>query len=108
MAIQLQRDLGFDKAGWQRLVDSVIQLVLGRQNSIGDVKLTAGAALTTVSFQNCSKDCRVFLFPQTANAAAAVATTYILKTEIGQGSFIIRHANAGTTDRDFSFLCIGG
>lgn len=108
MAIQLQRDLGFNPAGWQRLVDAVIQLVTGRQNSVGDITLRAGFTTTLKTFPNCSKDCRIFLFPQTANAAAALATTYILKTDIGQGTFIITHANAGSTDRDFSFICIGG
>lgn len=104
MAIQLlptEKDV-------RRIVDAVIQLVLGRQNSIGDVTLRAGQTFTVVSFPNCSKDCRVFLFPQTANAAAAVPTTYILRANILQLGFTITHANAGSTDRTFSFLCIGG
>lgn len=104
MAIQLQpreRDI-------QRIVDAVIQLVLGRQNSVGDVTLRAGQTTTVVTFPNCSKDCRVFLEPQTANAAAALATTYVQRADILQSSFTITHANAGTTDRTFSFLAIGG
>lgn len=104
MAIQLQRG----ERDPQRIVDSIIQIVEGRQNSIGDVTLRAGQTITVVPFQNCSKDCRVFLFPQTANAAAAVPTTYILRVDILQRSFTITHANAGTTDRTFSFLAIGG
>lgn len=104
MAIKLakgERDLG-------RIVDAVNELVEGRQNSIGDVTLTAGATTTVVSFPNCSKDCRVFLFPQTANAAAALATTFIPKAAILQKQFTITHANAATLDRSFSFICIGG
>lgn len=104
MAIQLQRG----ERDPQRIVDSVIELVTGRQNSIGDVTLRAGQTITVVTFPNCSKDCRIFLFPQTANAAAAVATTYILRADILQRSFTITHVNAGTTDRTFSFLAIGG
>jgi ribosomal protein L1 len=92
----------------QRIVDSIIQLTQGRQNSVGDVTLRDGQVTTTVSFPNVSKDSRIFLFPQTANAAAAVPTTYILKANILQKSFTITHANAGTTDRTFSFLAIGG
>lgn len=92
----------------RRIVDAVIQLVLGRQNSVGDVTLRAGQTTTVVSFENCSKDCRVFLFPQTANAAAAVPTTLILRADIIQKQFTITHANAGSTDRTFSFLAIGG
>lgn len=104
MAIQLQRG----ERDLQRIVDAIIQLNEGRAFSVGDVTLAAGAASTIVSFPNCSKDCRVFLFPQTANAAAAVPTTYILRANILQKSFTITHAIAGTTDRTFSFACIGG
>lgn len=104
MAIQLQpgeKDI-------TRIVSAIIQLVQGRQNSVGDVTLTPSVTSTTVSFQNCSTGCRVFLFPQTANAAAALATTYILATNILQGSFVITHANNAQIDKSFSFLCIGG
>lgn len=104
MAIQL---LPETKDIW-RIVQAVRQLVEGRQNSVDDVTLAAGAATTTVSFVNCSKDCRVFLFPQTANAAAALATTYILRANIKQGGYTISHANNAQVDRTFSFVCIGG
>ena len=102
MAIQLQpgeRDI-------RRVVDAVIQLVMGRQNSVGDVTLRTGQTTTTVNFPNCSKDCRVFLEQRTANAAAARATTYI--SSISQGSFTITHENNAQADRTFSFTCLGG
>ena len=90
------------------LNEAIRGLTEGRQNSVGDVTLAAGATSTVVPFENCSRDCRVFLFPQTANAAGALATTYIPLVDIQQRGFTIRHANAGSTDRTFSFLCIGG
>lgn len=109
MAIQLQRDIPFSPAGWRRLVDAVIQLVTGRQNSVGDCTLAVSPATTTfVSFENCSQDCRVFLEPQTLNAAAALAATYIRRVDIKQGGFTITHAASAQNDRSFSFLCIGG
>lgn len=104
MAIQLLPE----ETSVRRIVQAIIELVTGRQNSVGDVTLTAGAASTVVPFPNCSKDCRVFLFPQTANAAAALATTFILRANIVQKQFTITHANNGQTDKTFSFLCIGG
>lgn len=104
MAIQLS----VSETSFPRIVQSIIELVMGRQNSVGDLTLRAGQTTTVVSFPNCSKDCRVFLFPQTANAAAALATTYILRANIIQKQFTVTHASAGTTDRTFSFLCIGG
>jgi len=101
MAIQLRPE---EKEIW-RIVQSIIQLVQGRQNSIGDVTLDIGATFTVVSFVNCSLDCRVFLQEQTATAVAAQAR--VPAVDIAQGSFTIRHnvAGAGAT---FSFLCIGG
>jgi hypothetical protein len=61
------------------------------------VTLTPSVTSTVVSFPNCSKDCRVFLFPQTANAAAALATTFIARASIVQKQFTVTHANSGTT-----------
>ncbi len=104
MAIQLLPQ----ETNLRTIVQSIIQLVQGRQNSIGDVTLRANQTTTVVSFPNCSKDCRVFLFPQTAHAAAAMATTYILATNILQGSFVITHASTADTDKTLSFICIGG
>jgi hypothetical protein len=109
MAIQLQRDTPFAPLGWRRLVDAVIQLITGRQNSVGDCTLAVAPATTTfVAFENCSKDCRVFLEAQTLNAAAAVATTRIQSVDITQGGFTITHASSVQNDRTFSFVCIGG
>ena len=88
------------------IVQAVLQLIEGRGNFIGRVTLTAGATTTVVSFQNCSKDCEVFLSPRTANAAAALGTTYI--SSIVQGGFTITHANAATLDRTFAYECVGG
>lgn len=104
MAIALSRS----ERDPQRIVDAIIQLIEGRSNAVGDITLTPGATSTVVSFPNVSTDARVFLFPQTANAAAAMATTYIKKADIDRGVFVITHANNAQADRDFSFLCIGG
>ena len=108
MAISLQRDVSFDKMGWRKAVDAVRQLINGRQNSVGDVTLNTGATTTTVTFANCSMDCRVFLFPQTAHAAAIVTSTFVSKANTNQGSFSISHPSSSQTDLSFSFLCIGG
>lgn len=104
MAIALQRG----ERDIQRIVDAIIQLTEGRGNNIGEVTLTPGATSTVVDWPNCSIDSRIFLFQQTANAAAALATTYIPTANIAQGGFTIVHANALSVDRTFSFLCIGG
>lgn len=104
MAIQLQ----VGETSLTRIVQAIIELVTGRQNSVGDVILTPSSTTTVVSFPNCSRDSRVFLFPQTANAAAAEATTFVKRADIVQKQFTITHASAASADRTFSFLCIGG
>jgi hypothetical protein len=90
-----------------RIVTAIRQLASGRSNATGVVTLTASAASTTVTHVNCSEASAVFLFPQTSNAAAALATTYVQSGSVANGAFTITHANAVSTDRTFWFLCIG-
>jgi len=102
MAIQLQPE---EKNIW-RVVQAVIQLVQGRHNACDRFTLTPGATTTVVSHVNCSKDCEPQFSARTANAAAALATTYI--SAVDQGSFTVRHANNAQTDREFGFTVTGG
>lgn len=80
-------------------------LAQGRSNAIGEVTLTANAASTVVTAINCGGDSEVFLTPKTANAAAALATTYI--ATVVAGSFTITHANNAQTDKTFGYVCLG-
>lgn len=103
MAIQLQPG----ERNPQRIVDAIRQLVEGRHNAGGTVTLTPGATTTVVSHPNCSKDSYVGLgAAQTANAAAALATTYV--SSVDQGSFVLTHASAVSTDRRFFYSVQGG
>lgn len=88
------------------IVQAILQLIAGRGNFVGQVTLTPNAASTVVSFENCSNVCKVFLQARTANAAAAVATTYI--SSVIQGGFTITHANNAQADKTFDFECVGG
>ena len=106
MAIQIPRDLGFNLAGWQRLVDALVQLVEGRHNAFGSLTLTPAATTTVVVHPNCGLESVVLLSPRTANAAAAVATTYVSLIERGQ--FTLTHANNAQVDRDFDYSVAGG
>lgn len=106
MATQVPHDLGFNIAGWRRLVDAVIQLVEGRNNAVGRFTLMPGATTTIVTQPNCSRDCEPQFSARTANAAAALATTYI--SSVDQGSFTVTHANSGQTDRTFGYTVTGG
>jgi len=84
---------------------SLQQLAAGRSNAAGSVTLAANAASTTVSAVNCAPGSAVFLFPRTANAAAALSTTFV--GTVAKQSFTISHANNAQTDRTFFYVCLG-
>lgn len=88
-----------------RIVRSVRDLFEGRTNAVGSLTLQAGATTTVVTFINCSIGTKVFLSPRTANAAAAISTTYVSST--WNGTFSLTHANNAQTDRTFDFVCLG-
>lgn len=90
-----------------RIVQGVRDLFQGRSNAMGEFTLTAGATSTVVSAPNCGEQSRISITPQTANAAGAVATTYIPQATVKPGQFTVTHANTGTTDRIFSYSIRG-
>src|SRR6266403_801684 len=77
----------------------------GRSNATGTVTLTASSASTVVNPANCAPQSAVFLFPKTANGAAALATTFV--SAVGKQSFTISHANNAQADRTFFYVCLG-
>lgn len=80
----------------------------GKINSFGTVTLTANAASTTVTDPRVGVNSAVFLMPQTANAAAALASTYIAPANhVNKTRFAITHANNAQTDKTFFWLLIG-
>jgi hypothetical protein len=90
-----------------RIRDFVInQLVRGRSNCTGTVTLTASASSTTVTNNYINANSKPMLCPTTANAAAALATTYI--SAVAAGSFTITHANNAQVDKTFYWLGLGG
>lgn len=77
----------------------------GRSNAAGAVTLTAGATVTIVKAETCAAQSAVLLTPRTANAAAALSTTFI--SAVGKQSFTIAHANNAQTDRTYFYVCLG-
>lgn len=104
MAIQLRPE----EKDPTRIVQAVRELVEGRHNASSTFTLTPGATVTVVDHPNCSVDCQPQFSPRTANAAAAVPTTYILQANILQGQFTVTHANNGQVDRTFGYTVTGG
>ena len=86
---------------------AIQQLANGRSNATGLVTLVPGATTTTASTINCAAGSCVFLFPTTADAAAALATTYVPAATVTKQQFVILHANNAQTDRTFFYVCLG-
>lgn len=94
------------------IVSTVNEVVDGRSNNCGlveestSVTLAAGATTTTKFFENMSTRSVILLSPRTADAAAALSTTYI--STKANGSFTLTHLNNAQIDRTFDFACVGG
>lgn len=77
----------------------------GKFNCTLDVTLTANAATTTVRDSRISIDCALLLSPKTANAAAAIGTTYV--SSQSSGSAVLTHTNDAQTDKIFRLAILG-
>jgi hypothetical protein len=86
---------------------AIQQLAAGRSNAVGVVTLTASATSTTKTDKNCAAGTVPILVPTTANAAAALGTTYIPTATVSNGSFVIQHASAASVDRTFLYALHG-
>lgn len=91
----------------RRFQFAIAQIAEGRTNAVGSVTLAANAASTTVAALTCMTGSFVFLSPQTANAAAALATTYVQAADITKQQFVITHANNAQTDKTFGWVVLG-
>lgn len=85
---------------------AINQLIQGRSNAVRSITLTPNATTTIVALNTINASSGVFLFPQTANAAAAVATTHA--QVVAAGVVTITHTSAATSNRTFFMLIIGG
>ena len=93
----------------RQAVEAINQLAEGRSNATGVVTLTANVTSTTYVSDTINENGQVFLFPKTANAAAALATTYAsISRSAGANTVTITHANTASTDRTFAIVVIGG
>jgi hypothetical protein len=89
----------------RRTAASLNRVIEGRTDNYGTFTLTPSATTTVVSSVYFSEDSTIALMPMTANAAAAVETTYI--ATVGNGAFTVTHANNAQTDRTFRYAWIG-
>lgn len=90
-----------------RLSQAINELFQGRSNAVGTCTLTASAATTVVTAENCGDASQVFLFPKTANASAEMGAGTIYVSAVTNGSFTLTHANNAQTDRTYGYACLG-
>lgn len=83
------------------IAQTVYEMIKGRDNSVSSVTLTANTTTTTVTDNLFNSDMMPILMPTTANAAGAIANTYVSSRT--NGSFVLTHANTATTDRTFIY-----
>jgi hypothetical protein len=89
----------------RRVVLAVNELGRGRSNATGEFTLATSATSTTVTAPNCAAGSVVLIAPKTANAAAALSTTFV--SAVNNGSFTVTHASNAQTDRTFGYECRG-
>lgn len=90
-----------------KLTQAIQQIAQGRLNCAGTFTLAASATTTTVKAPTVAPGTIIVLMPQTANAAAALGSTYIQAANVAQGQFVVNHASAASVDRTFGFIAIG-
>jgi hypothetical protein len=90
-----------------RIVSAIRDLFQGRSNAMGVFTLEAGATSTVVTAINCGAQSKISITPQTANAADALATTYIAAADVVPGQFTVTHANTADVDKTFSYSIQG-
>lgn len=92
--------------GWLRGLKEVVNNILrGKLNNTGTVTLTPSAITTTITDNRIGGSSTIHLQPTTANAAAALATTY--PSTPGAGTVVINHANDAQVDKTFLYAILG-
>jgi hypothetical protein len=89
----------------RQLSDGINQAADGRSNAIGSLTLTASTTTTATTDRRVATDSVILLTPKTANAATAIATTFV--SAVTAESFTLTHAHNAETDRDFDYAIIG-
>jgi hypothetical protein len=90
-----------------KINQAIEQIDQGRLNCSGTFTLTAGVTTTAVEAPTVASGTPIHFSPMSADAAAAMATTFVLPANVVAGSFIVSHAISGSTDRTFSWAGIG-
>ncbi len=89
----------------RNLIRSLHQLARGQTNSKGTFTLSStGATLLSVSSVNCSPNSIVSWTPVTADAAAQMATLFLLSSNVTTGAFSVSQATNTSTSSIFNYV----
>jgi hypothetical protein len=91
--------------GDTRLFEQIEALLNGQSRNGGTFTLAANVASTDVKDARFQSGQIVVFSPLTANAATALATTYVSARTAKQ--FTLAHANNAQTDRTFGYIFVG-
>lgn len=95
-----------DDTRHRRQIAEATRLILdGKLSCVKNVTLTANAGSTTVNDTRIGPTSFIGFMPKTANAAGALATTYVSARTDGQAT--ITHTNNAQADKSFALLIIG-
>lgn len=86
------------------LAAAINDILIGRGNATGTLTIAASVGTTTLTDLRIGPDTCIALMPTTANAAAALATTYV--TSRGNGTATVTHANNAQTDRTYVYSLV--
>jgi len=89
---------------WRLMSQSVRGLLRGKSNNVRIVTLTPSASFTDLADENITAETIALFSPQTASAAAALATTFAITT-VGKVTFT--HGSDPATDRTFGIVLTG-
>ncbi len=89
----------------RNIVRSIHQLAKGQTNSKGTFTLSStGATLKSVSNVNCGPYSIISWTPVTADAAAQMATVFVLSSNVTTGAFIVSQATNTSTSSIFNYI----
>ena len=94
-----------EKEHRRQLARGVNQSLAGKLNAVTTVTLVAGDVTTVLTDARLTISSYIGLTPLTANAAAAISTTYVSSRT--NGSATLSHANNANVDKTFSVVIIG-
>jgi len=96
-----------EKKHRRSLGEQAAQIMRGKTNNVDIWTLDANQASTSFIDERIGWDSCILFMPTTANAAAELATMYVLESGRVNGSVTVTHANNSNADKIFRIAIIG-